>query len=48
MVEATLFAFDLFQLAAKFGIGQTHAVSPDKKQDTGNASRQNGYRNEED
>ena len=48
MVEATLFAFDLLQLAAELGVGQTHPVSPDEEQDTGNASRQNDYRSEED
>src|SRR5579884_1027772 len=48
MVEAALFAFNLFQLAPEFGVGEMHPVSPDEQQDTSNASRQSGYRSQED
>jgi len=48
MVEAALFAFNFFQLAPELGVGEMHPVSPDEQQDTSNASRQSGYRSQED
>jgi len=48
VIEAALFAFNLFQFAPEFGVGETHSVPPDEQEHTGNASRQSGYRSEED
>jgi hypothetical protein len=42
VIEAALFAFNLFQLAPEFGVREPHSVSPDEHEDPGNASRQNG------